>query len=345
MVYTIDMIDLYSDTLTRPTPAMREAMAAAPVGDEQLREDPTTTLLQKRVAELLGKETALFLPTGTMCNAVAIKTHTHASDTIFVERTAHIHRSEFGGTALLSGATTETLDGVGGIYSADQLAKRMEHFHSYGPVPRLVCIEQTHNFGGGTIWPLQQLREVCSVAREHGLKTHMDGARLFNASVASGIEPSAFAATVDSVWIDLSKGLGCPVGGVLAGANAFIERAWRFKHLFGGAMRQSGILAAAGLYALEHHIERLRDDHENAKLLARGLQGIPGVTVDNPAPETNIVFFSVPRELAKDFGKKSQAEGVRFSGSEDRIRAVTHLDVSREEIERAIEIIRKLVAG
>lgn len=338
------MIDLFSDTLTRPTDAMRAAMAQAPVGDEQKREDPTTNRLQEMAADLLGKEAAVFLPSGTMCNAIAVKVHTQPSDAILCDRMAHVYRSEFGGAALLSGATTEPIDGENGIFTAQQLEQALGRFHAYGAAPRLVCVEQTHNFGGGTIWPLEHLREVCELAHDRGLLAHMDGARLLNACVATGISAREYARPLDSVWIDLSKGLGCPVGAVLAGTKDFIARAWRFKHLFGGAMRQSGILAAAGIHALQHHVERLKDDHENAALLAQGLATIEGIVVENARPHTNIVFFRLPGSCsAESFHARTQAAGVRFSGMGSRVRAVTHLDISRHDIPRAAEAVRRAV--
>jgi threonine aldolase len=339
------MIDLFSDTMTRPTPAMRRAMADADVGDEQKREDPTTNRLQDMVADMLGKEAAVFLPSGTMCNAIAVKVHTQPSDAIFCDRLAHVYRSEFGGAAMLSGATTEPIDGVNGIFTAGELTLALARFHPYGAVPRLVCVEQTHNFGGGTIWPMEQLRDVCKLARERGMQTHMDGARLFNACVATGISAREYAQPLDSVWIDLSKGLGCPVGAVLAGTKEFITRAWRFKHLFGGAMRQSGILAAAGIHALEHHIERLRDDHANAALLAKGLAAIKGVRVENPQPQTNIVFFDIAATgmSGRDFHAKTQSAGVRLWGSGTRMRAVTHLDILNADIERAVQAVASVL--
>jgi threonine aldolase len=340
------MIDLFSDTMTRPTAAMRAAMAQADVADEQKREDPTTNKLQEMVAHILGKQAAVFLPSGTMCNAVAVKTHTQPSDAIFCDRLAHVYRSEFGGAGMLSGVTTEPLDGVNGIFTAGELTQALARFHPYGAVPKLLCVEQTHNFGGGSIWPLEQLRDVCKLAHDKGLLTHMDGARLFNACVATGISAREYAQPCDSVWIDLSKGLGCPVGAVLAGNKDFIARAWRYKHLFGGAMRQSGILAAAGVYAMEHHVERLRDDHANATLLAEGLSGMKGVRVENPQPQTNIVFFDIA-ELGmpgQDFHAKTQSAGVRMWGSGTRMRAVTHLDVSRQDIERALQMVKSVLS-
>ncbi len=339
------MIDLYSDTLTKPSPAMRRAMAEAEVADEQRREDPTTNSLQQRVADLVGKEAAVYLPSGAMCNEVAIKTHTQPGESILCDRMAHIHRSEFGGPALLSGVTTEPIAGERGIFTPEQVTAAIDLHGAYGPVPRLLCVENTHNFGGGAIWPLERLRAACDVAHQRGLKTHMDGARLLDASVASGIPAREFAATCDSVWVDLSKGLGCPVGAVLAGSKEFIDRAWRWKHAFGGAMRQSGILAAAGVYALQHNIERLAEDHANAKLLADGLATIKGVKLAN-SPETNILFFD-PSEAGvtpADFVPKLLAAGVRMGHISRRVRAVTHLDVSRADCERAVEIVRKLLA-
>jgi threonine aldolase len=336
------MIDLYSDTLTKPSAAMRRAIAEADVADEQRREDPTTNALQSTVAGMLGKEAAVFLPSGAMCNAVAIKTHTNAGDAILCDRLAHIYRSEFGGAAVLGGVTTEPLDGERGRFTAAQLEAALANFGPYSAVPRGVCVEQTHNFGGGAVWPLAQLREVCDLAHSRHMKTHMDGARLFNASLATGIAARDYAQRFDSVWIDLSKGLGCPIGAVLAGSREFIDRAWRWKHAFGGAMRQSGILAAAGLYALQHNIERLAEDHANARLLAEGVAGIEGLKLDPGMPETNIVFFDTAGAgiAPADFVAKLLARGVRTGHVSRRVRAVTHLDVSRGEIETAIETIR-----
>lgn len=340
------MIDLYSDTLTRPTAAMRRAMADAPVGDEQRREDPSTNQLQQRVAAMLGKEAAVFLPSGAMCNAVAVKVHAQPGDAIVCERFAHVYRSEFGSAAVLSGVTTEPIDGDRGLFTAEQVSAALDRFGAYGPVPRLLCVEQTHNFGGGAVWPLGQLRAACDAVRARGLKVHMDGARLLNASIASGVAPRAFAEGCDSVWIDFSKGLGCPVGAVLAGSTEFIAQAWRWKHAFGGAMRQSGILAAAGLYALDHHVERMADDHASARLLAEGLAALPGVRLVPGMPETNIVFFD-PRDAgiaAADLVNRLLERGLRCGFIAGRVRAVTHLDVSRQDVERAVEIVRSTLA-
>jgi threonine aldolase len=339
------MIDLYSDTLTKPSRAMRAAMADADCADEQRREDPTTNRLQSMVADMLAKEAAVFLPSGAMCNAVAVKAHTQPGDAIVCDRRAHVYRSEFGGAAVLSGVTTEPIDTERGIFSVEQLERALANFSAYGATPRLLCVEQTHNFGTGAIWPLEQLRQVCDAAHARGMRTHMDGARLLNASVATRIPPRDYAASCDSVWIDLSKGLGCPVGAVLAGTKEFIDRAWRWKHTFGGAMRQSGILAAAGIYALEHNVVRLADDHANARLLAEGLAAIPGVRLDPGMPETNIVFFDTADAgiAPADFVARLLERGVRMGHISRRVRAVTHLDVSRADVERAVEICRAVL--
>jgi len=340
------MIDLYSDTLTRPSPAMRRAMAEAEVGDEQRREDPSTNKLQQMVADLLGKEAAVFLPSGAMCNAIAVKTHTNPSDLFLCDRLAHIYRSEFGSHAILSGVTTEGIAGERGRFTPQQVEATLANCGAYGPTPRLLCVEQTHNFGAGAVWPLDQLRDVCDLAHARGLKTHMDGARLFDASVTSGVSVHDYAASFDSVWIDLSKGLGCPVGAVLAGSREFIDRAWRWKHAFGGAMRQSGILAAAGIYALEHNIERLADDHANARLLADGLTSMKGIRLDPPGPpETNILFFDTTDAgiEPKDFVAKLLQHGVRMGFISRRVRAVTHLDISCDDVVSTVNVVRKLI--
>jgi threonine aldolase len=259
---------------------------------------------------------------------------------------------------VLAGVTTEPINSPGpaagsggpagisrGIFPADQVTAAIDRFGAYGATPRLLCVENTHNYGGGSVWPPEQLRAVCAAAHARALKTHMDGARLLNASVASGVSPREYAATFNSVWIDFSKGLGCPVGAVLAGTKEFIDRAWRWKHTFGGAMRQSGILAAAGLYALDHHVDRLADDHANARLLAEGLKEIPGVRVDTDPPQTNIVFFDTTAVGVSpaDFVKKLLDRGVRTGHISRRVRAVTHLDVSRDDVTRAVEHVRDVL--
>ncbi len=278
-------VNLHSDTQTRPTPAMRAAMAAAEVGDEQRGQDPTTAELERRVAEMLGQEAAVFLPSGTMCNEIALRLHIRpGGDELLLDRSAHPIVAEAGGPAALAGAMISPLDGDGGIFTAEQLEAALHVDGSrYAPRSRLVSVEQTSNMGGGRIWPLPRIEEVLAVAREHGLRAHLDGARLMNAVVASGVSAQEYASGFDTAWIDFSKGLGAPVGAVLAASAELIEEAWRYKQMMGGALRQSGILAAACLYALDHHVERLAEDHENARRLAEGLAGLPGIRID---PET-----------------------------------------------------------
>ena len=337
------MINLFSDTQTRPTPEMRRAMAEAEVGDEQLAEDPTVNLLQQKTAALLGKEAALFLPSGTMCNLIAVKTHTQPGDLVIADKRCHIMRAESGGAGLASGVLLELLDGDRGIFSADQVENAIPKARSvYHPHPTLLCVENTHNYGGGSVWPIERLREVGAVARKMGLSIHMDGARLFNAVVASGVAAKDYAAVADSVWIDLSKGLGCPVGAVLAGSHAFIDRARRYKHLFGGAMRQAGIIAAAGVFALDRNIDRIADDHANARRLAEGLSKLPRVKLVYP-PSTNIVFFQVEGFSPTDFTQAAAERGVRFSAVGGGIRGVTHLDVSHDQVEQAISILSAML--
>ncbi len=337
-------IDLYSDTQTRPTPAMRAAMAEAEVGDEQKREDPTVNRLVERVCELLGKEDAIYLPSGTMCNQISVRVHCQPGDEVIMDVTSHIRHFETGGAAALSGVTPFPILGVRGIFSAAQLQAAIRPDTNHHPRSRMVLIEQTSNMGGGSIWPLQTIAEVCTLAQSHGLARHMDGARLLNAVVASDIPAHEYAAHVDSVWIDFSKGLGAPVGAALAGSKEFIRRAWRWKHQFGGAMRQAGIIAAGAVYALEHHVERLAEDHANAQHLARGLGEIEGLEVE--PVETNIVFFDVARAglTADRLDRLLEQRGVRISpAGPTRLRAVTHLDVSRAQIETAVETIRQVI--
>jgi threonine aldolase len=333
------MINLFSDTQTRPTEAMRAAMAAAEVGDEQRREDPTVLALEERVAQLLGHEAAVFLPSGTMCNAIAVRLHIRpGGDELFLGEMAHPLRFEAGGPAAISGAVLTVLEGPSGIFTADALRGALGA-HSpgdrYAPRPRLVSVEQPVNIGGGRIWPLAQIGAVLDVAAEHGLRSHLDGARLMNAVVAGGVPASAYAELFDTAWIDFTKGLGAPVGACLAGSEELIAEAWRYKQMWGGAMRQAGVIAAAGLYALEHHVDRLADDHANARRLAEGLAAIDGIAIDPAIVETNIVAFGVPDAPA--FCAALEADGVLMGPlGADRVRAVTHLDVDADGIERAL---------
>jgi len=345
------MIDLFSDTKTRPTPAMRRAIAEADVGDEQKFEDPTINRLRERVCELLGKEDAVFLPSGTMCNEIAIAVHCRPGDELIAAAGSHVVDYEGGGPAALAGAMARAVSpaagGVPGTFDAGVLRAAVRGESRYFPRTRLVCTEQTANTAGGRVWPLAQLREVAQTAASMGLATHMDGARLMNAVVASGVPAAAFAEGYDSVWIDFSKGLGCPVGAMLAGSRAFIAEAWRLKQRWGGALRQAGILGAAALYALEHHVERLADDHANARLLASELAALRGVSVDPAAVETNIVFFDVAGtgRSAADLCAQLERRGVQMGAfGATVVRAVTHLDVTRDDVLAAVGALREVLA-
>lgn len=317
-------------------------MADAEVGDEQQREDPTVNLLQDMVADLLSKEAALFLPSGTMCNQVAFAVHCRSGDEILLQEQAHPLLFEVGGASALIGALLRPLAGPGGLFTAEQVRTAIRPPAYYMPRTRAVSIEQTSNVSGGICWPLEQIEEVCHAAHAGGLVTHMDGARLLNAVVARRTPARKFAAPFDSAWIDLSKGLGAPVGAVLAGSRDFIEEAWRYKQRFGGAMRQAGIIAAAGVYALRHHVERLDEDHQRARRLAEGLASIPGIGLDPRRVETNIVVFEVRGITGEEFGARTLAShGVRFSIlGPGTVRAVTHLDIPPDGIERALESAR-----
>jgi threonine aldolase len=329
------LVDLYSDTQTRPTPAMRAAIAEAEVGDEQQRRDPTVTALCRDVAAALGQETAVFLPPGTMCNLVGIAAHVAPGDTVIMEHLGHVLRSETGGIGVVSGAVVDTVRGERGVFTASDLAPALEPGNAYRPPPTLVCLEQTHNFGGGTVWPLDQYTEVVELAHDHGLRVHLDGARLFNAVVASGVPADRWAGQVDSAWVDFTKGLGAPLGAVLAGPADYIERAWLWKHRLGGAMRQAGIAAAACRYALANHVARLADDHARAQALAAGFAAL-GLTVE---PVDSNMVWTAPASVgltAEAFAKGLRTAGVRVSTVGDRVRAVTHLDVDDAGIERAI---------
>jgi threonine aldolase len=340
-------VDLYSDTLTKPTLAMRRFMCDAEVGDEQKGEDPTVNLLTEMVAELLGKEAAVFLPSGTMCNEISMRVHCRPGDEMLAHRTAHPIHFETGGPAALAGVNVRPLDGPRGIYDADAAEAGVRPMNRHAPRSRLLWVEQTSNLGGGSIWPLTTIQAVTDVARRHSLVTHLDGARLMNAVVVSGVTARAFAAPFDSAWIDFTKGLGAPVGAALAGSREFIDEAWRLKQQMGGAMRQAGIIAAAGVYALRHNVERLAEDHANARLLADRLADLPGVALDPATVETNIVLFEVTGELdAPTVVERLLAHGIRMGAMGPRtVRAVTHLDVSRAQVERAAHAARAVFGG
>lgn len=335
-------IDLFSDTQTRPTLAMRQAMAEAKVGDEQHGNDPTVNALCERVAAMLGKQDAIFLPSGTMCNQIALLLHCSRGDEVICDRTSHLVNAEGGGGAALAGAMFGQVTGARGIFTPAQAEAAVRPPSRYAPRTRLIAIEQTTNLGGGAVWSPDEIRAVTAVARRHGLAMHMDGARLMNAVVASGREPAAFSADMDTVWLDLTKGLGCPLGAVLAGTRDLMEQARAWKQRIGGAMRQAGIVAAAGLHALDHHVARLAQDHENAATLAHGLSTIPGLAVE-PA-ETNIVLFDIAGTglTAEAFCQATAARGLRLSTiGGTRLRAVTHLDVPASAVPTAVDIIRR----
>ncbi len=335
-------VDLYSDTMTRPTAEMRRFMCDAEVGDEQKHEDPTVNLLQEMVADLLGKEAALFLPSGTMCNEIAMRVHCRPGDEMLAHRTAHPIHFESGGPGALAGVNVRALDGLHGQFDVAALQAGIRPDSRYHPRSRLVWVEQTSNLGGGSVWPLARVRAVTDVAREHRLATHLDGARLMNAVIASGVAACEWAGLFDSAWIDFTKGLGAPVGAVLAGSREFIVEAWRLKQQMGGAMRQAGIIAAAGVYALRYNVERLAEDHANARRLAKGLAELSGIALDPATVETNIVFFELTGRLdAAAFVERLLERGVRMGAMGPRtVRAVTHLDVSAAQIERTLEAAR-----
>jgi threonine aldolase len=340
------VVNLYSDTQTRPTPAMRRAMADAEVGDEQRFADPTVTALCERVAALLGFEAAVFLPSGTMCNAIAMRLHVRpGGDEVILHRYAHPLRFEAGGPADMAGAVLHPVDGDAGMFDAATVQAALRPAGDrYAPRSRLVCVEQTTNIGGGRVWPLAQLRAVVDVAREHGLRLHLDGARLMNAVVASGVAADEWTRGFDTAWVDFTKGLGAPVGAVLAGSAELIDEAWRYKQMWGGAMRQAGIVAAGALHALDHHVERLAEDHANARGLADGLAALPGVELDPATVETNIVVFSVPD--AQAFAAGLERAGVIVGPLDARtVRAVTHLDVSAEDIATAVSAAGEALTG
>lgn len=344
------MIDLRSDTVTRPTPAMREAMAQATVGDDVYGDDPTVRRLEARTAEVLGKEDAVYMPTGTMTNQVAIRAHTEHGDRVIMDIGSHVVRSEGGAPAALSGVTVQPLLGDRGIFTASQLRDALGVTHSGSPTTltppaTLLTVENTHNGGGGSIWPLETIDEVVAVARAAGLRCHLDGARVWNASAATGIPPARYARDFDSVSVCFSKALGAPVGSALAGSAGFVTRARRFKQLFGGGFRQAGIIAAGALYALENHRGDLAHDHAKAGRLADVLVSIPGVELVREHVETNILRFNVPGSAAH-FVDACRERGVTMlvSGAHS-VRAVAHRDASMADVVRAGDVIREVLAA
>jgi len=341
-------IDLRSDTVTRPTPEMRSAIAAAPVGDDQYGEDPTMNQLHDRVAALLGKEAALWLPSGTMANQVALRVLTHPGDDVIVSRESHAVWHETGGSAANAGVQFTEI-GARGTFTADEfLAALKPRGHVIYPPTALVEIENTHNRSGGVIFPRDEAERICTAAREHGVAAYLDGARLWNVAVANRQAPAALAAPFDLVAVSLSKGLGAPGGSLLAGSRELIERAVRYRRMLGGAMRQVGIFAAAGLYALEHNFERLAEDHANARRIAERLAKSSRFALDPATVQTNIIVFGLAADApdAATVVARARERGVLvFAFGPRTIRAVTHLDVSRAQCERGAEILVESAGG
>jgi threonine aldolase len=326
---------------------MREAMARAEVGDDVFGEDPTVNRLQDRVAEILGKEAALYVPSGTMGNQTCIKVHTLPGDEVICERGAHVFNYETGGIAFLSGAQVHAIEGTRGAFGVSDILRAVRPDVYYMPKSRLICLENTHNRAGGTIYPIELIREISAYARAHGIRLHLDGARLWNASAATGIPPREYASYVDSVSVCLSKGLGAPVGSVIAGSKGFIAEARHYRKIFGGGMRQAGVLAAAGLYALEHNVERLREDHDKASYLAREISAVKTFDIDLGSVQTNIIIIGAERtgKTPEEILAALKAKGVLLTlGNYMGLRAVTHLDVTMEEVRQAAHVIRETMA-
>lgn len=341
-----DPIDLRSDTVTTPTAAMRQVMAGAEVGDDVLGDEPTVIKLQERAAALLGKEAAVYVPSGTMANLCGICSQTKHGDEIIAHNESHFYFYETGGFASVAGCSVRFVPGKRGIFGPEVIEPNIRPAQIHFPRTSLMVIENTHNRGGGSIWPVDQVRAVCAKAHELGLRVHMDGARLMNACIALGVEPTAFTQHVDTVSMCFSKGLGAPVGSILAGNEQTIQRAHRFRKMLGGAMRQSGVIAAAAIYALDNHVKRLAEDHANARNFASLLANVPGLTLDASEVETNMVFFDIDPKwgTGKKFARHLEREGVRmFATGPQRLRAVFHLEVSAEQTVRAAEIISRIL--
>lgn len=344
----MNYIDLRSDTVTKPTKAMRKAMAEAEVGDDVFGDDPTVNRLQAMVAERLGKEDALYVPSGSMGNAISVKVHTSPGDEIIVERFGHIVNYEVANAAVFSAVQTNMIDGSNGVITREQVEPLLKEQSLHTPGTKLICMENTHNRAGGTVFPLYEMKKLRELADERGIRVHLDGARLWNAHVAEGISFEEYTSCADSVSVCFSKGLGAPIGSCIAGSKPFIDTARRVRKMLGGGMRQVGILAAAAIYAMENHIDRLKEDHENARLLAEGLSKIDGIRIDLDTVHTNIVIFDVAKTgiTAPRIIEKWQKLGVLgLAISESRIRIVTHLDVTRQECETALEKFREVVGA
>ncbi|KAF0153013.1 MAG: aromatic amino acid beta-eliminating lyase/threonine aldolase [Ignavibacteria bacterium] len=339
-------IDLRSDTVTKPSSEMRKAMYEAEVGDDVYGEDPTVTILQSNMAELLGKEAALFVPSGTMANQICLNVLTNPGDEVICDRDAHIFQYESGSPAALSGLQLSLIDGVRGIFTPEQVEPLIRPTSAYYMArTRVIEIENTHNRAGGTINPIENIKAISALAKKYNLYTHLDGARIWNASVVTNISPAEYASHFDSVSVCLSKGLGAPIGSVLAGNKDFVKEAFRIRKAWGGGMRQVGVIAAAGLYAVQNNISQLKEDHEKAKVLAEGLSNIAGVNINMENVETNILMF-IPKHISIEvFQKKCKETGLLLGiGKVGEIRAVTHMNVSFEEISEAVNIIAKVLS-
>jgi len=341
-------IDLRSDTVTRPTPAMRKTIAEAPVGDDVFGDDPTVNTLQEKVAALFGHEAALFVPSGTMGNQICIACHTEPGDEILFESGAHIFHYEVGAPAVLSSVLTHPIVGRRGVITAADVKSRIRPIDVHCPRTRLVALENTHNRAGGTVFPLDEIKQLYALTREAGIRLHLDGARIWNAHVATGIPLTEYGRYFDSISACFSKGLGCPVGSVVIGSRAFIEKADRARKRFGGGMRQVGILAAAAIHALDHHIARMREDHDNARYLATELAGLPGIAIDLEAVQTNMVFMDVAdtgRSAAQVATDLARHDVWTIDLDWTRLRCVTHMDVSRADCQRAVGVFRTVFRG
>ena len=344
---TGNSIDLRSDTVTKPTAAMRQVIANAEVGDDMFGEDPTVNRLEQIVAEMMGKEAAVYNCSGTQSNQMAVRAHCQQGDEILIDEAGHIVKYEAGAAATLSGVSARFLRGPGGLFDVDDLEGKVSPDNQHFCITRLVCVENTTNHGGGRVWPLSQMARVGNWAHAHGLKVHVDGARLFNAAIAMGYSAGDFARYADTVSLCFSKGLGCPMGSILVGDAATIHRARRARKQFGGALRQSGMMAAAAIYALEHHVERLREDHENAHAFAEAVSSIDGIRLNVADVESNLVFFEVAPELgtAAQLSALLFEKGVKINPSgPQRLRACTHLDVNRSDVMLAAEKVRECIS-
>ncbi|PUU90713.1 low specificity L-threonine aldolase [Halanaerobium sp.] len=334
-------VDLFSDTGTRPSQDMRRFMAEAEVGDEQLGEDPSVNRLCRMASEMLGKDEAIYLPSGLMANQISFAVHTNQGDEIIMDQTAHPIHYESAALAVISGVSINALQGEGGIFTSQQVEEAIRDNDYHSPQTKVISIEQTTNLGGGRIWPLARIKEIAELATENNLKMHMDGARMLNAAVEADVNPAEYGQYFDSIWLDLSKGLGAPVGSVLAGSAEFIEQARFWKQRLGGAMRQAGIIAAGGIFALEHNVSRLKEDHKHAKMLAETIADQKGLNIDPETVDTNIVLFSVAENKTDLFADKLLEKGIRVSRLDGKLRAVTHLDLSLKDIRYAVKHIEK----